>query len=60
MYSESQLRHRARAEGLTLIKYPEHSRWHPQYGPYALADSSTSCLVAYGMGAEDVERELLG
>jgi hypothetical protein len=32
MHSESQLRRRARAEGLTLIKYRERSRWYNQYG----------------------------
>jgi hypothetical protein len=57
MLSESQLRKRARAEGLQLIKYPERSRWCSEYGPYALADDS-NCLVAYGMSIEAVEREL--
>lgn len=57
MKSQSQLRSRPRAEGLRLIKYSPRSRWHAQYGPYALADS-TNCLVAYGMSPEDVEREL--
>lgn len=57
MQSDSQLRHHARAEGLRLIRYSERSRWYHQYGPYALADE-TNCLVAYGMGAEAVEREL--
>ena len=48
MQSETQLRRRARAEGLTLIKYRDRSRWYAQYGPYALADES-NCLVAYGL-----------
>lgn len=55
--SESQLRSRARAEGLRLIKYRERSRWYVQYGSYALADDA-NCLVAYGMSAEDIDRKL--
>jgi hypothetical protein len=58
MYSESQLRRRARAEGVTLIKYRENSRWYTQYGPYALADQA-NCLVAYGLSLDDVNRELV-
>ena len=59
MQSESQLRSRARAEGLKLIKYRENSRWYHQYGPYALTDPTMSnCLVAWGMDLETVEREL--
>ena len=59
MQSESQLRSRARAEGLKLIKYRENSRWYHDYGPYALVDPETSnCLIAWGMDLETVEREL--
>lgn len=57
MHSESQLRGRARAEGLTLIKYRETSRWYDQYEPYAIADQA-KYLVAYGLDLEDVDREL--
>jgi hypothetical protein len=59
MHSESQLRRRARAEGLTLIKYRERSRWYNQYGPYALADEQ-NYLVAWGMSPEQVVAELDG
>jgi hypothetical protein len=58
MQSESQLRDRARAEGLILIKYPERSKWCPRYGPYALADGS-NCLVAYGLALDEVEHQLV-
>jgi hypothetical protein len=57
MHTESQLRRRARADGLSLIKYRERSRWYGEYGPYALADDS-NCLVAWGMTLEAVQREL--
>jgi hypothetical protein len=56
--SESELRRRARAEGLTLIKYRENSRWYHDYGPYALADATSNCVVAWGMDRETVAREL--
>jgi hypothetical protein len=59
MHSESQLRRRARAEGLTLIKYRETSRWYAQYGPYALADQA-NCPAAYGLSLDDTDRELSG
>ncbi|OBA81770.1 hypothetical protein A9W99_13710 [Mycobacterium sp. 1164966.3] len=55
--SDSQLRRRAHAKGLRLIKYRERSQWYAQYGPYALADDN-NCLVAYGMSADALEREL--
>ena len=58
MQSESQLRSRARAEGLKLIKYRENSRWYHDYGPYALVDPATTGLIAWGMDLETVEREL--
>ena len=57
MHTESQSRRRARAEGLTLIKYRESSRWYAQYGPYALADERNN-LVAYGMDLPAVEAQL--
>jgi hypothetical protein len=59
MNSETQLRRRARAEGLTLTKYRETSRWYARYGPYSLADQS-NCLVAYGLELDAVECELSG
>jgi len=58
MLSERQLRRRAHAKGLVLRKYPERSCWFGEYGPYALADLSTSFLVAWGMELEDVQEEL--
>jgi hypothetical protein len=57
MQSETQLRRRARAEGLTLIKYRPNSRWYAQYGPYALADENNN-LIAWGMERAVVEREV--
>lgn len=59
MHPESELRRRARGEGLTLIKYRESSRWHAQYGPFALADEQ-NYLVAWGMSPEEVAAELDG
>jgi hypothetical protein len=58
MQSETQLRRRARAQDLTLIKYRENSRWYSEYGPYALVDPSSNCLVAFGIDLDAVEREL--
>ena len=58
--SVTQLRRRARAEGLTLIKYREDSRWYYDYGPYALIDPTLNCLVAWGMDRDTVARELTG
>jgi hypothetical protein len=57
MQSESQLRRRARTQGMKLIKYRERSRWYQQYGPYALADERNH-IVAWGMGLDAVEAEL--
>jgi hypothetical protein len=58
--SVTELRRRARAEGLTLIKYRESSRWYHDYGPYALIDAVSNCVVARGMDREAVARELTG
>ena len=57
MHSESSWRRRARTEGLSLVKFPEWSRWYGSHGPYALRDQSNT-LVAFGMDAQAVEREL--
>ncbi|OBF86961.1 hypothetical protein A5791_19905 [Mycobacterium sp. 852002-51163_SCH5372311] len=57
MHTDAQLRRLARSAELKLIKYRERSRWYSQYGPYALADGYGN-LVAYGLDAEDVVREL--
>jgi hypothetical protein len=53
MHSVSQLRRRARRQGLRLVKYRESSRWYARYGPLALVDEQ-NYLVAWGMSPEAV------
>lgn len=58
MQSESQLRRRAAAQGLRLTKFSDCSRWHSQYGPYALTELDSGCFVAYGLDLDAVATEL--
>lgn len=60
MTIENTLRNRARRQDLRVIKYPERSRWHAQYGPYALADRGTGTLIAYGIADLDALARQLG
>ena len=52
--SESQLRRRARKQGLHVVKYPERSRWFATYGPYALVDER-NYIVDFGLERETLE-----
>lgn len=58
MLSITTLRRRAYRQDLRLVSIREGSRWYSTYGPYALADSSTGALVAYGLDLESVGVEL--
>lgn len=58
IYSESQLRRRAAREGLRLTKFRESSRDYHPYGPYALVDTQTNFLVAYGLDLSDVQEQI--
>ena len=53
--NESKLRRHAARNGLRLMKVRESSRDYHQYGPYAVADVQTNCLVAYGLDLDGVE-----
>ena len=58
MHSVSQWRYRASRKGLRLVKYKQGSPGYAKYGPYALVDPATKRLVATGLDADAVEREL--
>ena len=56
--SESNLRRRARKQGMRLIKVRDGSRDSWKYGPYMLARSDYNIVVDYGMDLESLAVQL--